>query len=517
MEHTYFQNDSGKFIAKKLPTTKLACVKIKDDSDLSGLKYALQDEKPKNKEQFLRLYDEEFNSHYDYDPEVDTFKDMVMANKNKILGEELWIKTYWNELDIFVNDTEELELQEEPQVVSEDFAKKLLKAKVAEQIKELEYNDWQGYLSKMKLPDIKELAKQAGLKVSKNKGQLIHELIIFEEQNTGTLKKPTLIKALPSMVEKIQKIQQAYINEIEKGLSEFEYPEKYKAAVWVFVTDFNEGDIKELAEEKLNEYSQIIENDDQELSANDESDLAIKISISGGTVHTDDPPEGSWIEEVTKHTLKPSIKINFQYINSKKEASNRELRLDAIIFDNGLTYFYGFCYKANAIRTFRADRIENDVAIIETGELISVQQLVNKQIEGLNQHNNPATPSLTQSTIKKAAPKAVKKESLLNSTKQKPTNNQIAKKPSTISIVIGWFLGLSAIGGVLSNFENKEFLAGVVSFFAIGFLIPPLLNKINSTNKKTAEEKGKSHSDLTQKSANIFGFILIIISAVIGS
>lgn len=517
MDYTYFQNDSSKFTAKKLPATKKTSVRIKDDTDITGLKYALQDETPKNISHFKALYEEEFSSHYDYEPEVDTFKDMVMANKNKILGEELWIKTYWNELNIFVNDTKELELQEEPQNVSEDFAKQLLTAKVAEQIKELEYNDWQGYLSKMKLPDIKVIAKQAGLKVSKNKGELIHELIIFEEQNSGTLKKPTLIKALPSMVQKIQKIQQAYINEIEKGLSEFEYPEKYKAAVWVFVTDFHEGDIKELAEEKLNEYSQIIEDDDQELSANDESDLAIKVSISGEKVHTKESPKESWIEAITKHTLKPSIKINFQYINSKKEASNRELRLDAIMFDNGLTYFYGFCYKANAIRTFRIDRIENDIAIIETGELISVQQLVNKQIEGLKKHNNLVSHSLTQSTIKKAAPATVKKGSLLNSTKQKPINNQITEKPSKSSIIVGWFLGLAAIGGAGSNFENKEFFAGMMCFFAIFVVIPPILNKLNAKNKKMAEEKGAISSNLTQKSANIFGLILILIAAFIGS
>lgn len=513
MDYSYYQNENGKFTAKKLPSTKASSVKIKDDTDITGLKYALQDENPKNVSQFKALHEEEFSSHYDYEPEVDSFKDMVMANKNKVLGEDLWIKLYWHELSIFINDIEDLELDEEPHSVSDDFAKHLLDVKVVEEMQELDYKDWESYLSSMKLPDIKVIAKQAGLKVSKNKAELIHELILLEEQSNGTLQKPKLIKALPLMLEKIENIQQVYINEIEKGLKEFEYPEKYKAAVWVYAADFNEGDISALAKEKLSEYSHILEGDEQVLASNKAASNIIHNSDLGQPINN----EESWIDAKTKHTLKPSIKIAFQYTNHNKEPSNRELRLDAIMFDNGLTYFYGFCYKANASRTFRTDRIEKDIAIIETGELISVQQLVNKQIEGLNQHNNPATPSLTQSTIKKAAPKTVKKESLLNSTKQKPTNNQITKKPSTISIVIGWFLGLSAIGGVISNFENKEFLAGVVSFFAIGFLIPPLLNKINSTNKKTAEEKGKSHSDLTQKSANIFGFILIIISAVIGS
>ena len=82
--------------------------------------------------------------------------------------------------------------------------------------------------------------------------------------------------------------------------------------------------------------------------------------------------------------------------------------------------------------------------------------------------------------------------------------------------VIGWVLGLAAMGGVITNFEKGEVFAGVICFFAIGFLIPPILNKINAKNKKSAEEKGKSHSDLSQKSANILGVVLIIIAAVIG-
>ena len=83
--------------------------------------------------------------------------------------------------------------------------------------------------------------------------------------------------------------------------------------------------------------------------------------------------------------------------------------------------------------------------------------------------------------------------------------------------VIGWILGILSIGFVGMFFEKGEVLAGIISFFAIGFLIPPILNKINANNKKTAEEKGKTDKPLTQKSANIFGVVLIIIAAVIGS
>lgn len=82
--------------------------------------------------------------------------------------------------------------------------------------------------------------------------------------------------------------------------------------------------------------------------------------------------------------------------------------------------------------------------------------------------------------------------------------------------VIGWVLGIVAIAGVGMHFDNGEVLAGIISFFAIGFLIPPILNKINAANIKSAEEKGKTHSDTSQKSANILGVILLIVAAFIG-
>lgn len=83
--------------------------------------------------------------------------------------------------------------------------------------------------------------------------------------------------------------------------------------------------------------------------------------------------------------------------------------------------------------------------------------------------------------------------------------------------VIGWALGVLAIAAVGMHFDNGEVFAGIICFFAIGFLIPPILNKINAASKKAAEEKGKPDKPLTQKSANIFGVVLIIIAALIGS
>jgi len=83
--------------------------------------------------------------------------------------------------------------------------------------------------------------------------------------------------------------------------------------------------------------------------------------------------------------------------------------------------------------------------------------------------------------------------------------------------VIGWVLGVVAIASVGMHFDNGEVLAGIICFIAIGFSIPPILNKTNASNKRSAEQKGKTHSDLPQKSANVLSVVILIVAAFIGS
>ncbi|ALS32741.1 hypothetical protein PTRA_a1543 [Pseudoalteromonas translucida KMM 520] len=83
--------------------------------------------------------------------------------------------------------------------------------------------------------------------------------------------------------------------------------------------------------------------------------------------------------------------------------------------------------------------------------------------------------------------------------------------------IIGWVLGIVAIGFVGMYFDKGEFLAGFVCVLAIGFLIPPLLNKINKNSKESAEKKGKEYKELTPKSSIIGGVVLLIIAAIMGN
>lgn len=83
--------------------------------------------------------------------------------------------------------------------------------------------------------------------------------------------------------------------------------------------------------------------------------------------------------------------------------------------------------------------------------------------------------------------------------------------------IIGWVLGAIAVLSVGMYFDKGEFLAGFVCVIAIGFLIPPLLNKINQNGKESAERKGKEYKELTPKSSIIGGVVLLIVAAFMGS
>jgi hypothetical protein len=83
--------------------------------------------------------------------------------------------------------------------------------------------------------------------------------------------------------------------------------------------------------------------------------------------------------------------------------------------------------------------------------------------------------------------------------------------------VVGWLLGLVSVAFVGYYFDNGHIFSGVLCIFAIGFFIPPILNKINANAKKTAEEKGKKHQDLTLKSSIFGGVVLFFIALFIAA
>lgn len=83
--------------------------------------------------------------------------------------------------------------------------------------------------------------------------------------------------------------------------------------------------------------------------------------------------------------------------------------------------------------------------------------------------------------------------------------------------VVGWAMGATAIYLVAMFFDKGEILAGLICLFAAGFLIPPMLNKINNNARKKAEEEGKEHKDLSLKGSIIGGVLLLVLAGFVGS
>lgn len=80
--------------------------------------------------------------------------------------------------------------------------------------------------------------------------------------------------------------------------------------------------------------------------------------------------------------------------------------------------------------------------------------------------------------------------------------------------VIGWVLGIASIAIAGQFFDKNEFLAGMLCVLAIGFLIPPIREKLN---KSMVEKKGNNSAELTLKQGVIGGVVIIIIAAVVGA
>ncbi|ASM53758.1 hypothetical protein PNIG_a1620 [Pseudoalteromonas nigrifaciens] len=500
MDYTYFQNEKGNFTAKKLPTAKGKFISIKDESDQADFQDEIKEHKPRTIDEFITGYGYYYDDSTIYDVDLETFEEAIQKNKGNWLGDKKWLSTYWAELLDYVIDLEDggVTFKNDWSLVSDIDAEELISTGLFQFSKSFTAAQWKVMLKKNKVNALRQLAEELEINADQKKEPLVNELTKValkqsEKINTEIVHLQVSIKPMAELKESLKWAVDTYINDIQQALKSFDYPKMYIKAVWEHINPYNnKTHLGKLVSQEIK---------------NIENSNSLGAPINN---------QESWIDAKTKHTLKPAIKIAFEYTNQENEATRRELRLDAIMFENGLTYFYGFCYLANATRTFRADRIEKDIAIVETGELISVEQLIKQQLEGLNNHSNENP--LAKSVIQKANAQNKEKSSLFNNNqKQSPTNNQAPQKPSKSSVIVGWLLGLAAIGGAGSNFENKEFFAGMMCFFAIFLVIPPILNKLNAKNKKMAEEKGAISSNLTQKSANIFGLILILIAAFIGS
>ncbi len=488
MDYSYFINSADKFSAKKLPSPKSSGVKFKDVTYLDDLREDIRDYKPTTTDEFQELYENCFNSIYDYEVEIEPFEDVVLANRQKFLGTNNWIKKYWHDLFEIVEgvDSGDIEINYDWLVVDELLAKAMIKSGVAEQKLELEYeyDDWSNSLQGYKLPELKEIAKPLGIKLSQRKDALIHDLVTSEESTPGTLPLPTVIRALPKLETTLLELQKNYINEFSNTLDGFEYPRAFEAAVWSAISAEHGGLIQTLADEKLVGFDDlnvaIPEMTEQELLAAEKlvKDMGIEFTVSINSSE-DEQSKDERIEDyfdggVTKKIGKSTVLI-FDYEDSKGNISNREFRLDKINETGDSTYLQGFCYMRNAARTFRLDRVRGQIVIKETGELIDKNNIFD--LTGIKTPKTKAESSKLETQIAKRIQPSNPPTTELNSPIK---GNGIGWK------IAGWIFGLlfllSSIGGILQG----EWLTAAFVALAGAIIIPP----INNALAKKLNEKG---------------------------
>ncbi|MDR9767659.1 hypothetical protein RJP56_16480 [Shewanella baltica] len=385
MDYSYFLNEAGKYTAKRLPSPKGAAIKLKDVTDMTGLRYDLIDYKPQTESQFSDVYHNNFDSVHSYEIEIEQFSDIVERNPKALLGKEQYLAPYLDTL-LYTYDQDELVDDYEWKEVTTDFAKVLVKADLATQKNQVDNDDWFNAFNRYKKPELQAMAKPLGIKVSQTKDELINELVKHQVKHNDLIPPPCLILFKSELKDFISNIQHKYIDLIDSALATFDYPRVFEATVWYEVSEFNDDFviIYELSKERLSLFNDI---DGAVESLEPIADNIINMETSPSTqfITTSDLAKQqskndaddllSLIGEGKEIIVSPAVVIIFDYIDRDGNASSRELRLDKIV-TNEQTYLYGFCLAKLAARHFRLDRIRGQIVLKDTGELLAKSEFI---------------------------------------------------------------------------------------------------------------------------------------------
>ncbi len=408
MDFAYFLDDARNFRARRLPSPKQSAIRFKDVSDLYELREEIRDSSNPNERQFQQLYNHVFDSYYAFDVEVEEFDDAVQANRQKLLGKYSWLKKHWDILYSLFDDDDSFaqsSLSEEWHSLDEQQATAFIKAEFVEQKDPLtlEYTDWSNHLHDLLLADLKDLAKPRKIKLSQKKADLVRCLVNYEEENPGSLVKPTFFRPTLLLSQTIQAIQTSYVDAIETALTSFDYPKPFKIAIWLEVEDLHSGSISQMATahlKSLGYLSEVLEEPPivtQTLAKNNN----YQVNISYSKVEKSD----------TKpvNSLPNSCIAQFSYISNSGEMTTRRVRVDKIEQGQNDSYIKGFCYLRNALRTFNMSRIVDELIIVGTGEVIQLDEDENTDIiiKALTGKNT------TQKTALKVEPNSLFNSSLL--------------------------------------------------------------------------------------------------------
>ena len=369
MDWDFFKAENGKFRAKRLPSPQKSTVKFKDVTDLACFREDLREADTFT--EAIKEYKNHFDSFYSYEVELETFDEVFDKNRNKFLGKLGFLKNEsspFHELLDFENDEADWIL------VDNKTGSALLKAGIVDRKEELNQENWVNFLSrKYRVPDLADLTKGV-LKLTGKKAEKVEQL--YQAIMNGAFQHPEPIGIRPNAAFGIwlASLQEKYVNELESALGQFPYPLPFTAAVWdLAISDNADWDV--IGKTIRIRHEDALKHIENERAGSKPSKLLkflglqpqIKIEeISIPVRNNFEPPPNSTI---------PMRVINFNYVNTANNPSQRKVELKHLWLSNNCIYLNGFCHTSDEDRTFRMDRIQGSIQNHDNGTGIQANEI----------------------------------------------------------------------------------------------------------------------------------------------
>ncbi|MDK2597930.1 hypothetical protein [Pseudoalteromonas obscura] len=467
MDYDFFKTSSGKYSAKKMPAPKTSIVKIKDETDQDEFREDLRDYKPRTEQEFIQCYENFYDSELAYDIEIETLEEVLLANRKNWLGKHKWLSTYWEELINTIEGLEDFKPKLNKGYVLYDKyeAEELLETGVFESSSELSLEQWQISFKKHKVGPLREFAEEAGIEPKQKKAELVEQLAQkqFDKEIQLDIDHSLLLKPKVQFYESIDFVINAYLQDIKSGLDSFDYPEYFKASVWSEVAlNHTVIDIESFAKAQMLEAGCDFDEPLSGIELSATSSPQFEISIT------------STVTEQSSQRLSKPQKIAFEYKDSKGNITFREIRLDEVESGDSVN-LKGFCYLRNTARTFRADRIEGGITVVETGEYIPLNEFLLKHDINLLSTVSNSAKSKPEETIAYVG----KPKEIITSEQMEVS---LKKVGTFIWSLINWGLGVFAgLGAVAALFVDGNLFGAFWLMLACSAVLPPLKEKISNT------------------------------------
>lgn len=242
MDYQYFIED-GSFKLKRLPPSpKGVTVKYKDITNFVGDPIRDYLRECRSIDEKIDVYEDQFYLNDLYEVDVEDFESVFCRNPNKFLEEAGFLKKQYGIVDELIFDfyEDEREFADEYErgwTIIDKIPPAFKKMGIFQIKEKFTDEDWHYYFSEnLTIKQIKDVAQENNLKLKHtDKDGLANQMVEYMRQGELSLASPLVISPGPNFISWWQGIQLKYIDELEKELMHFDYPDTFKGAIWEIV------------------------------------------------------------------------------------------------------------------------------------------------------------------------------------------------------------------------------------------------------------------------------------------